>query len=139
MSVSGVTAAARTALANTITAAGLTCLEFDLWDQRNTIAGLGTARWEPTGMDQRTGIKSIVFPVLIYQLISANVDASTMYQDTNVETVFNAIGADPTLGNKCPLAVIEGDAEAVVYRTESGQAYSVAMVNVRVTPFANAA
>lgn len=138
--VTGQTLAARTALAAAITAGGLTCRKYDSWDiDAGNIATLGLARWGlREEFDQAYGFRSIVLPVLIYQIVDGGVDASLGYQETNVEKVINGLARDRTLGGKVATSSVAGqEATTEYYRIQGGGAYSIASFDVEVSPFPN--
>lgn len=140
MSVSGITSATRTALANAITTGGLTCLPYDEYDGRSgTTATLGAASWDLGGQDQRRGIHAITFTVLVYQLVGASASSSVAYQETALEQVINGLSADPTLAGKVADAAVTGEARQEFYSVAGGAKYSIVEVPVRVVPFSNAA
>ena len=141
MSVSGITLAARTALAAAITTGGLTCRKFDTWDiTEGNIATLGLAKWTlPDDVDQSYGFRVVTLPVFIYQIIDGSIDQSLGYQETNVENVINGLAADRTLGRKVPMSSIVGDVVTEYYRVQGGGAYSVVSFDVAVMPFPNSA
>lgn len=139
--ISGITATCRNALATAISNAGVSCQQYDGWDISSTAtARLGAAEWELDAdtLDQRITLKSITFPVYIYQLVDGSADSSLAYQDTNLELVVNGIGADRTLGGLVADAQVTGSASGEFYR-DTGSVYSVVSVPVKVTPFGNAA
>lgn len=141
MSVLGITSAARTAIAAAITANGLTCRTYDTADVgAGPSAALGAPTWElVTGPDQKYGLQTITFPIFIYQTIGSSSDANLGYQDTNFETVVDALGDDRTLGGKFANSDVVGDPGEVFVRTASGALFSVVQVDLRVWPFPNAA
>jgi hypothetical protein len=99
MSVTGITLAARTALAAAITTGGLECRKYDTWDlDAGNIATIGLVRWGiRKGYDQRYGFQSLTLPVLVYQIIDGSIEQSLGYQESNVESVINGLAADRTL------------------------------------------
>lgn len=139
MSVQGVTAAVRTALAATLTDAAVTCLAYDEWDvSSGSLATVGAARWElADGQDQRTGIRAIVFDVLVYQHVDGGSSQSVAYLETAVEKIMDGLANDRTLGGAVTYADFDGDAVPSFYRLPNGQVYAVTSIPVRVMPFSN--
>ena len=76
MATDGVTQACRAAIANAVTAAGVTCRNYQSWYvYMGSMATLGAARWELTeSPDQRYGVRAIVFPLRLYQVIAGGVE-----------------------------------------------------------------
>lgn len=137
--VTGVTETCRTALAGAITTAGIACRSYDAWDiGSGLIATLGAASWQlDQDYDQSYGIKSIVFPVLVYQLVDGNAEKSLEYMDANLEVVVNAIGQNRTLGGSVADSTVDGNADLEFFRESGGATYAVLTVPVRVFPFPN--
>ena len=142
MSVIGITSATRTALATAITAGGLECRTFDTWDiDAGNIATLGLVRWRLVEQpDQSYGFRHLVIPVLVYQVIDGAINDSLAYQETNVEKVIDGLARDRDLGGKVVSSDVDGgDVAQSYYREPNGQAFSIASLDVVVTPFPSAA
>lgn len=138
MSVAGVTQACRTAIVTQIAAEGLTARKYDAWDVSSTsLVTIGLPTWELADqMDQAYGIRSIVFPIYVYQLVDGSAEKSQEYLDINVQTVLNALGQDRTLGNVATSSDVEGAITALYYR-DTSMTYVVAEIPLRVYPFPN--
>lgn len=137
MSVSGVTLAARTALAAAITNGGLECRKYDTWDiDAGNIATLGLVRWGLSDQsDQAYGVRRVVLPVLVYQTIDGSIADSLGYQEANVESVLDGLGADRTLGGEVAWSEVGDDVTQSYYREANGQAFAIASFDVTVQPF----
>jgi hypothetical protein len=141
VAVDGVTQACRTAIADAITAAGVTCRKYPAWDiGSGSIATLGTPRWElQDGYDQRYGIRAIVFPIRLYQVIDGSVEKSLEYVDIALQNVIDGLGADRTLGGKVANSGLDTSVTQEHYREPNGTAYTVTTLEIAVAPFPNAA
>lgn len=139
MSVQGITAAVRTALAAQVTAGGITCLAYDEWDvPAGSIATVGLVEWEVDEQrDQSYGIRAITATVIVYQLVDGSVRDSLAYHETSVERAIDGLGADRTLGCVVSNSEITESTPQVVFRNPGGQTMVTAAIKVRVMPFPN--
>lgn len=141
MATDGITQACRAAIADAITAAGVTCRKYPAWDiGSGSIATLGTPRWELSDTpDQRYGIRGIIFPIRLYQVIDGSVEKSLEYVDIALQNVLDGLGADRTLGGKVANSDLESSVTQEHYRESNGAAYTVTTLELAVMPFPNAA
>lgn len=141
MATDGVTQAVRTALADAITAGGVTCRKYPSWDiGSGSIATLGAPQWELAETpDQKYGIRAIVIPVRLYQVVDGSIEKSLEYHDIAFQNVLDGLGSNRTLGGKVANSDVLGDVSQEFYREPNGQAYAVISIVVRVMPFPNSA
>ena len=141
MATDGITQACRAAVADAVTAGGVTCRKYPAWDiGSGSIATIGTPRWELSeGPDQRYGIRGIIFPIRLYQVIDGSVEKSLEYVDIALQNVIDGLGADRTLGGKVVNSDLGSSITQEHYREANGQAYTVTSLELAVVPFANAA
>lgn len=130
----------RTALANAITAAGITCYTYSTFDLPQnpplatlTLDGISLARF-----DQGIGIGVVRLLMETYQLAEGAADIAQQNADADIGIVMSALGSDVTLGGKVVSTEIVDDPEHH-FQTRPGGMYSVMTWHVELEPFPNVA
>ena len=130
---------ARTAIAAAVTAAGLTCHEYEGWDLPTTppCATLTLDEGDTSeSYDQRFGFRQLTFSLRVYQQLDGGAEQGLAYQDANLHLVLTALGADRTLGGKVTDTEV-GKMSTSYERRAGGSTFVVGEFKVMVQPFPN--
>ena len=125
---------ARTAIANALTTAGVKSYPY-AQSSIPTQAGaeLELENAEAAIVDQRAVFNEIVFTLRAYQPMTGNEQQAQSYLDATIASIFVALGADRTLGNK--FRSIDLQFNGVEFeRYTNGAGAAVAVWRVIVTP-----
>lgn len=139
MTTTGVSSGVRSAIATRVATSGLSCYEYDAWDiPSDLFVTLGAARWTlREHQDQAYGIRQMTIPVMLYALIDGDAEGSIAAQESALESILNALGADRTLGGKVAYTEPDAEVDQTYLRNPNGQTYSVVTLVLGVVPFSN--